>query len=123
MEQEKDNRHYAILEASSRLSSGQPDARWMEGMKFGLSNLSANEYSAGRQMGRMARTVAPMELRQGVHDAGARRDAPHPARNEYLCATTCEVGEIQQATISHYMPRVAASARNFPRDVRRLHDL
>jgi len=65
MEQEKDNRHYAILEASSRLSSGEPDARWMEGMKFGLSNLSAIEYSAGRQMGRMARTVAPMELRQG----------------------------------------------------------
>ncbi len=65
MEQEKDNRHYAILEAASRLSSGEPDARWMEGMKFGLSNLSAIEYSAGRQMGRMARTVAPMELRQG----------------------------------------------------------
>lgn len=65
MEQEKDNRHYAILEASSRLSDGEPDARWMEGMKFGLSNLSAIEYSAGRQMGRMARSVAPMELRQG----------------------------------------------------------
>ncbi|MGE0487544.1 MAG: hypothetical protein AB7Q81_25600 [Gammaproteobacteria bacterium] len=65
MEQEKDNRHYAILEASSRLSESAPDPRWMEGMKFGLSNLSAIEYSAGRQMGRMARSVAPMELRQG----------------------------------------------------------
>jgi hypothetical protein len=65
MEQEKDNRHYSILEASSRLSNSTPDPRWMEGMKFGLSNLSAIEYSAGRQMGRMARTVAPMELRQG----------------------------------------------------------
>jgi Methane/Phenol/Toluene Hydroxylase/YHS domain len=65
MEQEKENRHYAILEASSRLAGSDPDPRWMEGMKFGLSNFSAIEYSAGRQMGRMARSVAPMELRQG----------------------------------------------------------
>ena len=65
MEREKDSRHYAILEAASRLQSPDPEPRWMEGMKFGLSNLSAIEYSAGRQMGRMARSVAPMELRQG----------------------------------------------------------
>lgn len=65
MEREKENRHYAILEASSRLQSTTPDPRWMEGMKFVLSNLGAIEYSAGRQMGRMARVVAPMELRQG----------------------------------------------------------
>jgi hypothetical protein len=64
-EQEKDNRHYAILEASSRLSDAQPDARWMEGMKFALSNLPGIEYSAARQMGRMVRSVAPMALRQG----------------------------------------------------------
>ena len=64
-EQEKDNRHYAILEASSRLSDAEPDARWMEGMKFALSNLPGIEYSAARQMGRMVRSVAPMELRQG----------------------------------------------------------
>ncbi|MEW6105545.1 MAG: hypothetical protein AB1563_04165, partial [Bacillota bacterium] len=65
MEREKESRHYAILEAASRFQSAAPDPRWMEGMKFALSNLSAIEYSAGRQMGRMARVVAPMELRQG----------------------------------------------------------
>ncbi|MBL6751106.1 MAG: hypothetical protein ISP90_11320 [Nevskia sp.] len=65
MEQEKENRHYSVLEASSRLHSGPPDARWMESMKFILSNLATVEYAAGRQMGRMARSVAPMELRQG----------------------------------------------------------
>lgn len=65
MEREKDSRHYAILEAASRLQSGPPDPRWMESMKFGLSNLIAIEYSAGRQMGRMVRSVAPIELRQG----------------------------------------------------------
>ncbi|MFA7555475.1 MAG: hypothetical protein WCY88_14600 [Spongiibacteraceae bacterium] len=64
-ELEKDDRHYALLEASSRLHSGPPDARWMEGMKFGLSNLVGVEYAAARAMGRMARTVAPIELRQG----------------------------------------------------------
>jgi 1,2-phenylacetyl-CoA epoxidase catalytic subunit len=65
MEREKESRHYALLEAASRFQSATPDPRWMEGMKFALSNLSAIEYSAGRQMGRMARVVAPMELRQG----------------------------------------------------------
>ncbi|WP_281783321.1 hypothetical protein [Sinimarinibacterium flocculans] len=65
MEQEKENRHYSVLEASSRLHQGQAEARWMEGMKFGLSNFAFVEYSAGRQMGRMARSVAPVELRQG----------------------------------------------------------
>ena len=65
VEHEKDNRHYAILEASSRLSDSAPDARWMEGMKFALSNLPGVEYAAARQMGRMVRSVAPMELRQG----------------------------------------------------------
>ncbi len=65
MEREKENRHYALLEAASRFQPSRPDPRWMEGMKFVLSNLSAIEYSAGRQMGRMARVVAPMELRQG----------------------------------------------------------
>lgn len=64
-EHEKENRHYAILEASSRLSSGAPEARWMEAMKFGLANLVGVEYMAARQMGRMTRSVAPMELRQG----------------------------------------------------------
>ena len=34
-------------------------------MKFALSNLPGIEYSAARQMGRMVRSVAPMELRQG----------------------------------------------------------
>ncbi len=65
MEREKESRHYALLEAASRLQGSNPEPRWMEGMKFALSNLSAIEYSAGRQMGRMARVVAPMELRQG----------------------------------------------------------
>jgi hypothetical protein len=65
MEREKENRHYALLEAASRIQGSNPEPRWMEGMKFALSNLSALEYSAGRQMGRMARVVAPMELRQG----------------------------------------------------------
>jgi len=65
MEQEKENRHYSILEASSRLHSGPRDARWMEAMKFVLGNLVGLEYAAGRQMGRMARSLAPMELRQG----------------------------------------------------------
>jgi methane/phenol/toluene hydroxylase len=64
-ELEKDDRHYALLEASSRLNTGEIDARWMEGMKFGLSNLVGVEYAAARAMGRMARTVAPVELRQG----------------------------------------------------------
>lgn len=65
MEREKDGRHYAILEAASRLQHSKPDQRWMEAMKFGLSNLVGLEYSAARQMGRMARSVAPTELRQG----------------------------------------------------------
>ncbi|MGH7842289.1 MAG: hypothetical protein ACREQT_12325 [Candidatus Binataceae bacterium] len=65
MEREKDTRHFAILEAASRLQPASPEPRWMESMKFVLSNLSAVEYAAGRQMGRMARTVAPTELRQG----------------------------------------------------------
>jgi YHS domain-containing protein len=64
-ELEKDDRHYALLEASSRLNTKEPDARWMEAMKFGLSNLVGVEYAAARAMGRMARTVAPVELRQG----------------------------------------------------------
>lgn len=64
-ELEKDDRHYALLEAASRLNTGEPDGRWMEGMKFGLSNLVGVEYAAARAMGRMARTVAPVELRQG----------------------------------------------------------
>ncbi|MGH7962986.1 MAG: hypothetical protein ACRERD_14335, partial [Candidatus Binatia bacterium] len=65
MEREKDNRHYAILEAASRLQGAAPDPRWMEAMKFLLSNLGAVEYAAGRQFGRTARVVAPVELRQG----------------------------------------------------------
>lgn len=65
MEREKESRHYSLLEAASRIQTSKPEPRWMEGMKFALSNLSAIEYSAGRQMGRMARVVAPMELRQG----------------------------------------------------------
>jgi hypothetical protein len=65
MEREKDSRHYALLEASSRFAGSRPDPRWMEGMKFILSNLGAIEYSAARQMGRMARVVAPVELKQG----------------------------------------------------------
>jgi methane monooxygenase component A alpha chain/propane monooxygenase large subunit len=65
MEREKDNRHFAMLEAASRFQSSAPEPRWMEAMKFVLSNLSSVEYSAGRQMGRMARVVAPPELRQG----------------------------------------------------------
>jgi hypothetical protein len=65
MEQEKENRHYALLEAASRIQSSTPEPRWMEGMKFALSNLSSIEYSATRQMGRTARVVAPTELRQG----------------------------------------------------------
>ena len=64
-ELEKDDRHYAVLEASSRLNTKEPDPRWMEAMKFGLSNLVGVEYAAARAMGRMARTVAPVELRQG----------------------------------------------------------
>jgi methane monooxygenase component A alpha chain/propane monooxygenase large subunit len=65
MEREKESRHYALLEAAGRFQSATPEPRWMEGMKFALANLSAIEYSAGRQMGRMARVVAPLELRQG----------------------------------------------------------
>src|SRR6516164_3101778 len=65
MEREKDIRHFAMLESASRFQSATPDGRWMEAMKFVLSNLSMLEYSAGRQMGRMARAVAPTELRQG----------------------------------------------------------
>ena len=65
MEREKESRHYAILEAASRLQPSEPEPRWMEGMKFALSNLPGVEYTAARQMGRMARSMAPMELRQG----------------------------------------------------------
>jgi YHS domain-containing protein len=65
MEREKDHRHYALLEAASRIQSSTPEPRWMEGMKFGLSNLGAIEYSAARQFGRSSRVVAPVELRQG----------------------------------------------------------
>lgn len=65
MEREKEHRHYALLEAASRIQSSTPEPRWMEGMKFGLSNLSAIEYSAARQFGRSTRVVAPVELRQG----------------------------------------------------------
>jgi hypothetical protein len=65
MEREKDVRHFAMLEAASRFHPSAPDPRWMEAMKFVLSNLAMLEYSAGRQMGRMARAVAPTELRQG----------------------------------------------------------
>ena len=65
MEQEKDNRIMAVVEGGSRVQSATPDPRWMEGTKFALSNFAAIEYSGGRQMGRMVRVVAPMELRQG----------------------------------------------------------
>jgi hypothetical protein len=65
MEREKDVRHFSMLEAASRFQSSAPEPRWMEAMKFVLSNMSAIEYAAGRQMGRMARVVAPTELRQG----------------------------------------------------------
>jgi YHS domain-containing protein len=65
MEREKESRHYALLEAASRLQSIQPEPRWMEGMKFALAILPALEYGAGRQMGRMVRVVAPSELRHG----------------------------------------------------------
>lgn len=65
MEREKEARHYALLEAASRIQSTQPEARWMEGMKFALSILPALEYGAGRQMGRMVRVVKPNELRHG----------------------------------------------------------
>jgi hypothetical protein len=65
MEREKDSRHFAMLEAASRFQSSSPEPRWMEAMKFMLSNMAAVEYGAGRQMGRMARVVAPTELRQG----------------------------------------------------------
>ncbi len=65
VEAEKEQRHYSMLEAASRLAPSSPDPRWMEGMKFALANLSGLEYAAGRQMGRMARSVAPLELRQG----------------------------------------------------------
>lgn len=65
MEREKDSRHFAMLEAASRFQSNTPEPRWMEAMKFVLSNIAGIEYSAGRQMGRMARSVAPTELRQG----------------------------------------------------------
>ncbi|MGH7880276.1 MAG: monooxygenase, partial [Candidatus Binataceae bacterium] len=44
MEREKDTRHFAILEAASRLQPASPEPRWMESMKFVLSNLSAVEY-------------------------------------------------------------------------------
>lgn len=65
MEREKEHRHYSLLEAAARIQSPTPEPRWMEGMKFGLSNLSAIEYSAARQFGRSTRVVGPVELRQG----------------------------------------------------------
>jgi hypothetical protein len=43
MEREKESRHYALLEAASRLQSTQPEPRWMEGMKFALTILPALE--------------------------------------------------------------------------------
>jgi hypothetical protein len=65
MEREKDARHFAMLEAASRFQTNAPEPRWMEAMKFALSNFTTAEYGAGRLMGRMARSVAPTELRQG----------------------------------------------------------
>jgi hypothetical protein len=65
MEQEKDHRAMAILEGANRVQGGHRDARWIEGMKFAMGNLAAVEHAAGRHVGRAARVVAPMELRQG----------------------------------------------------------
>jgi len=94
-EREKENRHYALLEASSRVQPSGPDPRWMEGMKFVLANLSAIEFTFGRQLGRVARACIPTALRQG----GPAKDLGTVWRLEALCLRGQDQGDIPMTSV------------------------